>query len=98
MNRDPCIYIMSNRRRGTLYVGVTNDLLKRVYEHKTLQTGFTAKYRLARLVFFMQYATMEIAIRQEKSIKRWRRVWKIEMIEKQNPEWRDLWPDIAGQI
>ena len=96
MERNPCVYIISNRRRGTLYVGVTSDLLKRVYEHKTLQTGFTAKYRLARLVCFQQCTTMPVAIEQEKSIKRWRRAWKIEMIEKQNPDWRDLWPDIAG--
>jgi putative endonuclease len=82
-------------RNGTLYVGVTGDLVRRVWEHKQdLVEGFTAKYRIHRLVYFELHADMAEAILREKRIKKWNRAWKIELIEKNNPEWNDLWPQI----
>lgn len=78
--------------RGTLYTGVTSDLEKRVYEHKTKHfAGFSAKHGVDRLVWFEAHDSMEAAIRREKSLKRWRREWKLRMIEKANPEWEDLY-------
>ena len=90
------VYIMTNKHRGTLYVGVTSDLPARVWQHREgLVEGFTKRYGLNRLVFFEQHAEIEQAIVREKQVKRWRRNWKLDLIEKQNPDWRDLWPDIA---
>ena len=94
MERSPCIYIMTNRKHGTLYVGVTSNLVQRAYQHKSPATGFVGHYRLQRLVYFEAFATMEAAIQREKRLKRWRREWKIDLIETDNSEWRDLWPDI----
>jgi putative endonuclease len=90
------LYILSSRPRGTLYVGVTNDLVRRVYEHRThLIGGFTAKYNVTRLVYFEAHDDIEAAIVREKRLKRWRRAWKIELIERENKDWIDLWPKIA---
>ena len=87
----PCVYILANDRNGTLYVGVTSDLIKRVHEHKTgAVSGFTRRYQVHQLVWFEQHATMESAIAREKTIKAWRRKWKLELIERQNPYWHDL--------
>ena len=92
------VYIMTNKPNGTLYVGVTNNLVRRVFEHREkLVEGFSSKYRLTMLVFFEQHATMPLAIQREKNIKHWVRQWKIELIESQNPSWSDLWCEIAGQ-
>jgi putative endonuclease len=78
-----------------LYVGVTSDLIKRVWEHKQdIVGGFTRKYRVHDLVWFEQHATMESAIAREKAIKEWKRAWKIQLIEQTNPKWVDLYPDI----
>lgn len=82
----PCVYILASRRNGTLYVGVTSALLKRVYEHKTGSvSGFTRQNHVHQLVWFEQHTTMEAAIAREKAIKGWMRKWKLELIEKQNP-------------
>ena len=91
----PCVYILASHRNGTLYVGVTSDLPRRMFEHKTdLIEGFTKHYRVHTLVYAEFYATMEQAISREKRIKTWRRKWKIELIEQSNPTWRDLFDEL----
>ena len=91
------VYIMASKRNGTLYIGVTNNLLKRVYEHKVdLVKGFTQKYRVHSLVYYEIYSHVHDAIAREKRIKKWKRQWKIELIEKSNSEWRDLYFDVVG--
>jgi len=93
--KHPCVYILASRHHGTLYVGVTSDLIKRVWEHKAdLADGFTRRYRIHDLVWFEQHESMESAIRREKALKEWKRAWKIDLIEKANPEWQDLYPDL----
>jgi putative endonuclease len=90
------VYILASRPRGTLYIGVTNDLVRRVYEHRNdLIEGFTAQHEVHRLVYYEVYADVYEAITREKRLKRWRRSWKIELIEKHNEHWTDLWPSIA---
>lgn len=97
MDREYHVYILSSRRNGTLYTGVTSDLVRRIWEHKTKRAdGFTAKYGVDRLVHFETFKDIEEAILREKRIKNWRRNWKLELIERDNPNWRDLWPDITG--
>ena len=92
MRKQPCVYLLASRRRGTLYLGVTSDLLKRVWEHKNDQVeGFSKKYRVHHLVWYEQHVDMKAAIEREKSIKKWKRGWKTELIEKGNPQWRDLY-------
>jgi len=94
--RNPCVYILASQRNGTLYVGVTSDLVKRVYEHKNeLVEGFTRKYGVHTRVWFEQRATMESAITREKQIKKWNRDWKFQLIEESNSAWRDLYEDIV---
>lgn len=89
--------MMSNREGGTLYVGVTGNLVRRVYEHKTKAVpGFTKRYNLDKLVYFEIFDSPTTAIQGEKNIKGWNRGWKTDLIEKMNPEWRDLYPEIAG--
>ena len=96
MTRQPAVYILASRRHGTIYVGVTSDLVKRIWEHKNnVVEGFTKKYGVHELVYFEMHADMAQAIQREKRIKKWNRVWKIELIEKENPDWNDLWPQIA---
>ena len=86
------VYILASKRNGTLYIGVTNDLIRRVYEHKNdLIDGFTKKYGVHRLVYYEQYDDVVNAIQREKRLKKWNRQWKIELIEKENPEWIDLY-------
>ena len=86
------IYILASDRNGTLYVGVTNNLIKRVYEHKNkLYPGFTTKYLVDRLVYFETVNDINVAIKREKQLKNWRRSWKLDLIEKNNPEWDDLY-------
>ncbi|EMR14374.1 Excinuclease ABC, C subunit-like protein [Methylophaga lonarensis MPL] len=93
--KQPAIYIMTNKRNGTLYVGVTSHLIKRVWEHKNnVVEGFTQKYRLHQLVYFELHDSMIGAISREKQIKKWRREWKINLIEKLNADWRDLYSDL----
>ncbi|MEL6366085.1 MAG: GIY-YIG nuclease family protein [Pseudomonadota bacterium] len=86
------VYILASRRNGTLYVGVTSDLGRRVFEHKqNLTPGFTSKYNVHDLVFAERFEEIDEAIAFEKRIKKWRRAWKIELIEKDNPQWKDLY-------
>ena len=89
------VYILTNRRNGTLYIGVTNDLLRRIQEHKYGEVdGFTKKYHLNRLVYFEDTDDIYAAITREKQLKKWKRQWKLRLIEEVNPEWRDLYQDI----
>jgi putative endonuclease len=91
----PCVYLLASRRNGTLYVGVTSNLIKRIWEHKNnVVQGFTQKYGVHMLVWFELHETMESAIRREKAIKEWKRDWKLKLIEQQNPAWRDLYSEI----
>jgi putative endonuclease len=95
MERQPAVYILASKRNGTLYVGVTRDLTKRAWEHKNeLAAGFTKKYGVHMLVYYELHGDMIAAITREKQIKKWNRAWKLELIEKQNPDWRDLWGEI----
>ena len=90
------VYILASKKQGTLYIGVTNDLIKRVFEHKNdLVEGFTKKYGVHQLVYFEQTGDVKSAIMREKQIKKWRRQWKIELIEEKNPEWKDLFLDLV---
>jgi putative endonuclease len=96
MEKRPCVYILASQRNGTLYTGVTSDLVKRVWQHKNeVHEGFTKKYNVYMLVYFEAHETMPAAITREKQIKKWNRQWKINLIEKENPQWRDLWDDIT---
>ena len=95
MSKQPAVYILASKRNGTLYIGVTSDLIKRTWEHKNDSVeGFTKRYRVHRLVYYELHEDMESAIRREKQMKKWNRCWKLELIEKQNPDWRDLWEGI----
>jgi putative endonuclease len=90
------VYILASRIGGTLYIGVTNDLIRRVYEHRTgAVSGFTSEYGVYRLVYFEQFSDIENAIRREKRLKKWNRAWKIRLIEGVNPNWDDLYPTLA---
>ncbi len=89
------VYILASKPRGTLYVGVTNDLAIRTHEHKAGRgSAFTKKYGVVKLVYAEEHTDIESAIAQEKRIKRWRRAWKVELIEKHNPNWEDLYETI----
>ena len=91
-----CVYIMASRSGGAIYVGVTNDLVRRVYEHKHgMVPGHTKRYRIDKLVFFEVYSTAYQAIQREKNIKHWPRAWKTRLIAEDNPEWRDLYAEIV---
>jgi len=90
------LYILASRPRGTLYVGVTNDLVRRIYEHQTdAKEGFSKRYRVKMLVYFERHETPQAAIQREKNIKHWARQWKIDLIQQMNPSWRDLTTDIT---
>jgi putative endonuclease len=91
------VYILASRIGGTLYIGVTNDLVRRVAEHRLKAVkSFTKKYEVDRLVYFEQFDDVENAIRREKRLKKWNRAWKIRLIEELNPNWDDLYPSITG--
>lgn len=95
MDKQPCVYLLANKRNGTLYAGVTSNLVKRIWEHKShLVEGFTKKYNVTLLVWYELHDSMESAIHKEKIIKNWKRSWKIKEIEKINPEWNDLYDGI----
>ena len=91
------VYIMTNRRNGTLYIGVTSDLAKRVYEHRIgAAPGFTKRYGLKTMVYYEAHADIETAIVREKAMKNWRREWKLRRINEMNPGWHDLFDEIAS--
>ncbi|MFC1839737.1 GIY-YIG nuclease family protein [Thermodesulfobacteriota bacterium] len=93
--KKPAVYILASKPRGTLYTGVTNDLIKRIWEHKNdVVAGFTAEYKIHHLVYYELHGDINSAILREKQIKKWNRLWKIELIEDFNPEWNDLYNDI----
>lgn len=91
------VYILASQPQGTLYIGVTNDLVRRVQEHRTdAVDGFTKKYGVHTLVYFETTNSIEAAIVREKHLKKWNRAWKIELIEKENPDWHDLFPTLSA--
>ncbi len=93
--KKPAIYILASKKRGTLYIGVTSDLIKRIYQHRTdLVDGFSNQYKTHRLVYYEQFDDMYEAIRREKQLKKWKRLWKLELIEGFNSSWKDLYEDI----
>ena len=95
MSKQPSVYILASGKNGTLYIGVTSNLIQRIWQHKNNQVkGFTEKYHVHMLVYFEQYETMEFAITREKQLKKWNRDWKINLIEQNNSSWQDLWESI----
>jgi putative endonuclease len=94
--KQPAVYMLASRRNGTLYTGVTSDLVKRIWEHRNdIVEGFTKRYGVHSLVYFELHDDMPEAIRREKQIKKWNRAWKIELIERTNPQWQDLWHSLT---
>lgn len=97
--KQPCVYILASRPNGTLYIGVTSDLYGRMAEHKQgLTEGFTNKHGVTRLVYYEMHETMDEAIRREKQLKKWNRLWKLRIIEEVNPEWLDLFEEMNGTL
>ena len=95
--KNPTVYLLASQRNGTLYVGVNSDLVNRVWQHRTDEMdGFSKKYNVHLLVWYEQHPSMESAIIREKAIKKWKRAWKVVLIEESNPDWGDLWPMING--
>ena len=93
--KQPCVYILASRRNGTLYVGVTSGLVRRRWGHRSnLIEGFTKKHNVHELVYYELHGDMIAAITREKQLKKWKRAWKLKLIEEKNPDWRDLWPDV----
>ena len=96
MEKQFYVYILASKRNGTLYLGVTSDIVKRVWQHKNgLIEGFTREYGVKKLVYYEIHEGAENAIKREKQLKKWRRAWKLELIEEKNSEWRDLYVDIC---
>jgi putative endonuclease len=97
MDKQPAVYIVASGRNGTLYVGVTSNLVQRAWQHREhVLGGFTARYGVRHLVHYELHGDMEHAIVREKRLKQWNRAWKLRLIEEANPQWRDLWDDILG--
>jgi len=97
MGKPGYVYILASRRNGTLYIGVTSDLIKRVHQHREGEVeGFSSKYDVHRLVYYETFDQIDEAIKREKVLKKWRRKWKLELIETDNPEWADLYPTLTG--
>ena len=95
----PAVYILASQRNGTLYVGVTSDLIQRIWQHReSVVEGFSQQYGIKTLVWYEQHETMESAIAREKTLKKWNRDWKLRLIQKHNPQWLDLWPEITGEV
>ena len=96
MIKQPAVYILASERNGTLYIGVTSDLVKRVWEHKNnLVEGFTKRYSVHHLVWYELHENMNSSIEREKKLKEWKRAWKIRLIEENNPNWNDLYESIV---
>ena len=99
MGKDYYVYILASKRNGTLYIGITSDLIKRVWEHKNKSVeGFTNKYNVDKLVYYEQYSDPENAIKREKRLKKYNRKWKLDLIEKENPGWRDMYEGIISGL
>ncbi|MBI5466153.1 MAG: GIY-YIG nuclease family protein [Candidatus Kerfeldbacteria bacterium] len=95
MTKQYYVYILASKRNGTLYIGITNDLARRIYEHKhNLIPGFTSRYGVHYLVYYEETHDVTSAFRREKQLKKWNRIWKLELIESTNPNWRDLYQDL----
>ena len=92
--KSPFIYIMASDRNGTLYLGVTSNLIQRVWQHKQDKKGFTGRYEVFNLVYLESHISMDAAISREKQLKKWKRQWKMRLVEEMNPGWKDLWPEI----
>jgi putative endonuclease len=91
------VYILASRRNGTLYVGMTDDLLKRIWQHRNdVIPGFTHTYNVRMLVWYESHGSREAALLRERRLKKWNRAWKLDLIEQENPQWRDLWAEVAG--
>jgi putative endonuclease len=96
VNKQPAVYILASKRNGTLYIGVTSNLVKRIWEHKNkMVEGFTKRYNVHRLVWYETHESMDSAINREKRLKNWKRKWKLELIESNNPKWLDLYNKIV---
>ena len=96
VDKQPAVYILASKRNGTLYIGVTSGLVKRIWEHKNgVVEGFTKRYNVHQLVWYELHESMESAINREKQLKEWKRKWKLELIESSNPNWQDLYPMIV---
>ena len=94
--KQPCVYLLASKRNGTLYVGVTSNLLRRVWQHKNdVMEGFTKRYGVHNLVWYESHDTMESAITRENAIKEWKRAWKLSLVEKDNPSWLDLYEELS---
>jgi putative endonuclease len=90
------VYILASRRNGTLYIGMTDDLVRRVWQHRAgVVPGFTMKYGVKMLVWYEQHETRESVLTRERQLKKWNRTWKLRLIEQMNPAWRDLWDELA---
>ena len=90
------VYILASKRNGTLYVGITNSLIRRIYQHKNeVKNGFTCKYHVHRLVYYQRFDDVKSAIKHEKRLKKWNRKWKLDLIEKNNPDWKDLYDNLV---
>lgn len=99
MEKQPYVYLLASHRNGTLYIGVTSNLVARVWQHREhVVEGFTHRYGVIQLVWHEAHATMDSAMTREKQIKKWHRDWKLRLIDATNPFWRDLWPDIVGLV
>jgi putative endonuclease len=97
MERHPCVYLLASDRNGTLYLGVTSDPVRRIWQHREhVVEGFSDRYHVTRLVWYELHGSMDAARQREKRVKKWNRAWKVRLIDETNPSWRDLWPDIVG--
>ncbi|WP_417456227.1 GIY-YIG nuclease family protein [Kordiimonas sp.] len=97
MQKSGFVYILASAKNGTLYIGVTSDLVRRIYEHKTdAASGFTKRYSVKQLVHFERFEDMQSAITREKQLKKWNRAWKLQLIEEENPDWLDLFDEIVS--
>ncbi|WP_449467154.1 GIY-YIG nuclease family protein [Stenotrophomonas humi] len=95
--KQPAVYLLATKKNGTLYIGVTSNLVARTWQHREhVVEGFSKRYNVIQLVWFELHETMESAILREKQLKKWNREWKLRLVDEANPEWRDLWEEIVG--
>ena len=95
--KQPAVYLLASKKHGTLYIGVTSNLVARTWQHRQhVVDGFTKRYNVDKLVWYELHGSMEAAILREKHLKKWNREWKLRLVEEVNPEWRDLWDEIVG--